>query len=142
MTNQIPISGLPRAVERFVEAVNRSDGEQAIAAFAGDALVNDIRREFCGVAAIRAWLEREIIADSVRLEILDARAQYETTILTARTTGDFDKSGLPDPLDLTLYFTTTSTTSTTSSTEAIAQLVVVANQTTPDWASSELGRSS
>lgn len=133
MTNQIPISGLPRPVGRFVEAVNRSDGEQALAAFAGDALVNDIRREFCGVAAIRAWLEREIIADSVRLEILEARAQYEATIVTARTTGDFDKSGLPDPLDLTFYFTAT--------TDAITQLVVVANQPTPDWASSELGRS-
>jgi hypothetical protein len=140
MTNQITISELPRAVRGFIEAVNRSDGERAIAAFAGDALVNDIRREFSGVAAIRAWLEREIIGDSVRLEILEARAQYETTIVTARATGDFDKSDLPDPLDLTLYFTTTTTSTSSSSTDAITQLVVIANQPTPDWASSEPGR--
>lgn len=134
MTNQITISELPRPVGRFVDAVNRSDGEGALAAFAGDALVNDIRREFPGIAAIRAWLDREIIGVSVRLEILAARAHDETTIVTARTTGDFDRSGLPDPLDLTLYFTTTST-------EEITQLVVIANQPTPDWASSEPGRS-
>lgn len=131
MTNHISESSLPRAVGRFVDVVNRSDCEQAIAAFAADAFVNDIRREFSGTAAIRAWLDREIIGDSVRLEVLEARTHYETTIVTARTTGSFDKSNLPDPLDLTYYFTT--------SPDVITQLIVIANQPTPDWASSQHG---
>lgn len=75
-------------------------------------------------------LEREIVGDSVRLEILEARTHYETAIVTARTTGTFDKANLPDPLDLTYYFTAT--------TGAITQLIVIANQPTPGWAWSQL----
>jgi hypothetical protein len=129
MTNQITRSMPPRPVGRFVDAVNRSDPEEAIAVFAADALVNDIRREFSGTTPIRAWFEREIIGDAVRLETLETRAHYQTTIVTARTTGTFDKANLPDPLDLTYYFTTTPDT--------ITQLMVIANQPTPDWAISQ-----
>jgi hypothetical protein len=129
MSKQTTTSTLPKAVGRFIDAVNGSDCEEAIAAFAADALVNDIRREFSGAIAIRAWLQREIFGDAVRLETLGARAHYQTTIVTARTTGNFDKTNLPDPLDLTFYFTTTSDT--------ITQLVVIANEPTPHWAISQ-----
>jgi hypothetical protein len=46
----------PAPVQGYIDA---SD------AFAGDAFVNDTRREFCGKDAIRAWLDREIIGDKV-----------------------------------------------------------------------------
>jgi len=54
---------------------------------------------------------------------------HETTIVTARTTGNFDKTKVTDPLDLTLYFN--------ASFEAITQLIVIANQPTPQWAASD-----
>jgi hypothetical protein len=126
MSNQPTTSTLPRPVGRFVDAVNHSETHEAVAAFAADALVNDIRREFTGIDAIRAWLEREIIGDTVRLQILQARAHHQMTIVTARTTGTFEKTDLPDPLDLTFYFSVAS--------DSITQLVVIANQPTPDWA--------
>jgi len=133
MTDHAMAPSLPPAVERFVGAVNRSDGEEAVAAFAADALVNDIRREFHHTPAIRAWLEREIIGDTVRLEVHEARTHHETTIVTARTTRNFDKTKVTDPLDLTLYFN--------ASPEAITQLIVIANQPTPQWAASDQGAS-
>jgi hypothetical protein len=126
MSNHTETSTLPRSVGRFVDAINHSDCEEAIGAFDTDALVNDIRREFYGTTAIRAWLEQEIIGDCVQLEVLEVRAHCETTVVTARTTGSFDKTNLPDPLDLTYYFTNTPNT--------ISQLIVIANQSTPDWA--------
>jgi len=129
MANHSTTSVLPPAVERFVGAVNRSDGDEAVAAFAADALVNDIRREFHHTPAIRAWLENEIIGDSVRLDVRQVRTHYQTTIVTARTTGNFDKTNVADPLDLTFYFT--------PSPEAITQLIVIANQPTPPWAAGD-----
>jgi hypothetical protein len=129
MTNHTMPLPLPPAVERFVGAVNRSDGEEAVAAFATDALVNDIRREFHHTPAIRAWLEREIIGDAVHLDVRQVRAHHQTTIITARTTGNFDKTKVTDPLDLTLYFN--------ASPEAITQLIVIANQPTPQWAAGD-----
>jgi hypothetical protein len=60
-----------------------------VAAFASDALVNDIQREFWGPDAIRRWADREIIGD---------------VIVSAAVDGDYDKTGLPDPLVLTFYF--------------------------------------
>jgi len=124
-TSQITCN-LPKPVSRFLEAVNRLDADDAIAAFTLDAVVNDIRREFIGPDAIRAWLDREIIGDHVHFEVLRARCHHGSTILTARTTGTFDKTNLPDPLDLTFYFTVDE--------QAITQLLVIANQPTPDWA--------
>jgi hypothetical protein len=51
--------------------------------------------------------------------------------VTARTTGNFDKANLPDPLELVYFLTTTA--------GAITQLVVIANQPTPDWALRQRG---
>jgi hypothetical protein len=61
-----------------------------------DPLVNDIRREFWGRPAIKAWAEREIFGNNVSMEVLHAPAKFD---------GTYDKTGLPDPLVLTLYFT-------------------------------------
>lgn len=129
MTDHPVSPALPPSVERFLAAVNCSAGEEAVAAFAADALVNDIRREFRHTPAIRAWLEREIIGDAVRLDVRQIRTHHQTTIVTARTTGNFDKIKVADPLDLTFYFT--------ASPEAITQLIVIANQPTPEWAAND-----
>lgn len=126
MNNPPSTPNLPAPVASYIDAVNHADLQRAVAAFAADAVVNDIRREFIGAHAISAWLEREIIGDAVRLDVLHAREHHGSTIVTARTTGNFDKTNLPDPLDLTFYFTGTP--------DAITQLIVIANQPTPIWA--------
>jgi hypothetical protein len=54
---------LPKPIQDYIDAGNRYDGDALIAAFADDALVNDNRREFWGVEAIRRWADQEIIGD-------------------------------------------------------------------------------
>jgi ketosteroid isomerase-like protein len=95
---------LPRVVADHVAAYNTHDPEAMIATLAPDALVNDVRREFLGHAAIRAWADKEIFGDNVTLAVERAWDQHADVILHARVDGDYDKTGLPDPLILTFYF--------------------------------------
>ena len=48
---------LPAPVRTYITASNAFDGDAVIAAFTDDAVVNDTRREFSGLIAIRAWLD-------------------------------------------------------------------------------------
>jgi hypothetical protein len=64
---------LPAPVQGNIAAGNAFDGDALIAWFAGDALVNDNRREFWGTDAIRAWLDREIIGDTYYFTVRDDR---------------------------------------------------------------------
>jgi hypothetical protein len=96
---------LPAPVQGYVDTSNAFDGDALIAWFADDAVVNDNRREFRGVDAIRRWLDREIVGDRVTTRVIAASDHYGDVALDAVTDGDYDKTGLPDPLVLTYYFT-------------------------------------
>ena len=95
---------LPRAIADHIAAYNAHDPEAMMATLAPDALVNDIRREFLGHAAIRAWADKEIFGDNVTLAVERALDQHGDVILHARVDGDYDKTNLPNPLILTYYF--------------------------------------
>ena len=97
-------SALPRVIAAHVAAYNSHDPDALMATFASDALVNDIKREFLGHAAIRAWADKEIFGDNVTLEVQKAYEQHGDFILHCRVSGDYDKTNLPDPLILTYYF--------------------------------------
>ncbi|MDX6239761.1 MAG: hypothetical protein QOG10_4576, partial [Kribbellaceae bacterium] len=58
---------VPASVRTYITAGNAFDADAVMAAFADDAVVNDTRREFSGIDAIRAWLDREIIGDKVTM---------------------------------------------------------------------------
>ncbi|MFI4995868.1 MAG: nuclear transport factor 2 family protein [Hyphomicrobiales bacterium] len=94
-----------RPVADYVAATNAFDGDAMMALFTDDAIVNDIQREFVGQAAIRAWTDREIVGVKVTLEPVEARVHYGDEIVTFKIDGQFDRTGLPDPLLLTYYFT-------------------------------------
>jgi len=96
---------LPAAIAAYVKASNAADMAAYLATFVDDPLVNDIRREFWSRPAIKAWAEREIFGDKVTMEVLRAVEHYGDVILNAKFDGTYDKTGLPDPLILTLYFT-------------------------------------
>jgi hypothetical protein len=64
----------PAPVRTYLTAVNAFEGATLITAFSDDAVVNDTRREFSGVKAIRAWVDREIIGDMGD----DERHRYRT----------------------------------------------------------------
>ncbi len=113
-------SDLPAAIAAYIAATNAFDIEAFMATFADDALVNDHRNEFVGLAAIRDWAQREIIGDRVTMKTVEATNRGSGVVVTARIDGNFDKKGLPDPLLLTFYFTIDN--------GRIIQLVIVHNK--------------
>jgi hypothetical protein len=95
---------LPEPVAAYIAATNAFDLDALMATFADGALVNDHREEFDGLSAIRDWAAREIVGDRVTLEVAAAATRGASTHVTAVVRGDFDTTGLPDPLLLTFYF--------------------------------------
>ena len=88
----------------FVDAVNGFDDNGLIDLFAEDAHVNDQLRDFWGRVAIGHWIRREIVGEHFTMEVLQAKEHYGDLILTAKVAGDFDSTGLPDPMLLSFIF--------------------------------------
>ena len=96
---------LPPVIAAYVKASNEADSNAFLGVFTEDALVNDIQREFWGGVAIGKWAEREIFGAHVTMEVMRAIDHYGEVIVNAKLDGTYDKTGLPDPLILTFYFT-------------------------------------
>lgn len=114
-------------VVSFVEAVNRFDADRLIDLFAQDAHVNDQLRDFWGRDAIGGWIRREIVGDRFYMRVLDARMHFGDVFLSAEVGGEFDKTGLPEPLVLSFLFSMRE--------EKIVRLVILmtrAEQTEPE----------
>jgi len=112
---------LPPVIAAHIAACNAHDVEAWMATFAPDALLNDIRREFIGTEAIRAFGEKEIFADNVTMAVHRAWDRYGDVTVHARFDGTYDKTGLPDPLILSLYFSLRDS--------RITQLIIIHNKT-------------
>jgi ketosteroid isomerase-like protein len=95
---------LPEPIVAFVKAMNMYDGDAMLAAFAEGAVVNDQQCQHLGKDAIRRWADKEIIGDRVTMYVTDALAHPGGHAVTAKVTGTYDKTGLPDPLVLRFYF--------------------------------------
>ena len=104
-TSAVLVPVMPSPVRSYVEAANRFDLDGLVATFADEALVNDQQREYGGRTAIRGWAAREIIADRVTMAVTGNSVRDGNVVVTANVDGDYDKTGLPDPLVLTSYFT-------------------------------------
>ena len=87
-------------VESFVDAVNAFDTDRLIDLFAQDAYVNDQLRDFWGIGAISKWIRREIVGTHFSMDVLSAKKHFGDMMLSAKVSGDFDKTGLPDPMIL------------------------------------------
>ena len=75
------------------------------ALFAATAVVNDVGREFRGSAAVKAWSDREIFTPLVTLEVIDVADQGGATVVTTKVEGNFDRTGLPDPVIIKHHIT-------------------------------------
>lgn len=82
----------------YVRAVNDHNPKAFNALFADGAVVNDAGREFCGLAAIKAWSDREIFDAQVTLEVLGVSDCDGETMVTTKVVGNFPRTGLPDPV--------------------------------------------
>ena len=100
----LPAEALPQIIRDYVAAHRNHDLDTLMATLADGALVNDIRREFLGAAAIRAWADVEIMGPKVTLEAQAAFEHLGDPIVRFQVDGDFDKTNLPNPLLLTYYF--------------------------------------
>lgn len=111
---------LSRPVAAYVEATNSFDIERLLTLFADDALVNDQLRDYWGKPAIREWVERDIVNQSLTMDVTTVIEHYGNFIVTANVRGKFDMTGLPDPLVYAFYFTPHG--------DRIVQLIILRNR--------------
>ncbi len=100
-----------------------STSTRIVATFAGDAYVNDARREITGADAIRAWVTKEMVGDHVTMDVREVVDHYGDIIVRARYDGTFDKTNLPDELVMSNYFSVRD--------GKIVSLAVIFNQPSP-----------
>ena len=82
---------------------------------------NDIQREFIGTAAIRGFAEKEIFGVKVTLDVQRAWDRHGDVTVHAKLDGTYDKTGLPDQLILSFYFSLRG--------DQITQLIIIHNKT-------------
>ena len=113
-------SELNGIVAENIRAINALDIDAATATFANDAYVNDNRREFVGIDAIRRWITKEMVGDSINIEVREVLDHHGDTIVRGAYNGTFDRTNLPDELLLSNYFSVRD--------GKIVSLVVIFNQ--------------
>jgi SnoaL-like domain len=96
---------LTPTAEAYVQSINEHDAAAFNALFADSAVVNDNGRELRGGAAIKDWSDREIFAPLVSLEVLDATDRDRQSVVTTKVDGNFDRTGLPDPVIINHHIT-------------------------------------
>jgi hypothetical protein len=107
-------------VSAYVEATNSFNLGGLLASFADGALVNDQLRDYWGKPAIREWAARDIIGQSLTMDVTNVIEHYGNFIVTANVSGKFDMKGLPDPLVHAFYFTPHG--------DQIVQLIILRNR--------------
>jgi ketosteroid isomerase-like protein len=112
---------LPKIIAEHIRACNSHDIDAWMATFAPDAMLNDVAREFIGADAIRAFATKAIFGDNVTMAVRRAWDRYGDITVHAKMDGTYDKTGLPDPLILSFYFSLRG--------EQITQLIIFRNKT-------------
>jgi ketosteroid isomerase-like protein len=97
-------TALPTVVAEHLDAVNAFDTDRIMATFAPDAYVNDNRREIRGAEAIRKFVAKEFVGDSVTMDVREVIDHYGDIIVRAKYDGTYDKANLPAELVMTSYF--------------------------------------
>jgi hypothetical protein len=95
---------LPEPIELQFDAANTDNPEAFLATFCETASVYDAGKEYYGKAAIKEWSNNVYFKDHLRLELTNVVQHSKETVVTAIADGDFDKTGLPDPLFLDFHF--------------------------------------
>jgi hypothetical protein len=98
------LTKLPQPVAAFFHTANDSDPDAFIANFTDNAILIDGAREYSGIIAIKEWSESDLFAAKVKYEVTNTAQRNQETVVTAKVDGNFDKTGLPDPLMLDHHF--------------------------------------
>lgn len=103
-SNADPFVSMPPPLPQFFGAMNSSDGAGLVGVFAQEALVNDQLRDFSGKAEIARWIHEEVVGERMRAKVMSVSDHFGDCIVAAHVTGDFDMTGLPDPMELCFHF--------------------------------------
>lgn len=96
---------LPQPVEQHFHATNTDDPKTFLSIFAEDAIVFDAGKEYHGKTAIKEWSDHDYFEVRLRLEITNVVQNAKEIVVTAKSDGNYDKTGLPDPLYFDFHFT-------------------------------------
>jgi len=119
----ITLDQAPAVVGEHLRAVNAFDLDGIVATFADDAYVNDNSREIRGIEAIRAFMAKEFVGDSVTVEPVELLDHYGDIVVRGRYDGTYDKSNLPEVLVMSSYFAMRD--------DKIVSLAIIFNQPSP-----------
>jgi hypothetical protein len=119
----ITLAESPGVVREHLQAVNAFDLDGVVATFAEDAYVNDNSREIRGIEAIRSFMAKEFVGDSVTVEPVEVVDHYGDIIVRGRYDGTYDKTNLPDELIMSSYFAIRD--------DKIVGLAIIHNQPSP-----------
>lgn len=79
-------------------------GRRGLANFSEDAIVEDEGKEYHGIPAIKEWSDGQHFTAQITLEPTKVMQNEDDIAVTAKVDGNFDKTGLPDPLLLDFHF--------------------------------------
>ncbi|MDF2587478.1 MAG: hypothetical protein K0S41_1319 [Anaerocolumna sp.] len=96
---------LPKPIETHFYATNTDDSTSFLSVFTENADVFDAGKVYHGKDAIKEWSDREYFGVRLRLEVINAIHNAKEFVVTAKTDGNYDKTGLPDPLYIDFHFT-------------------------------------
>lgn len=96
---------LQEPIETYFNTSNNPDPKKFISIFAEDAIVIDEGQEYIGLDKIQEWSAQHHFAAKLKLEVTNVIEENLITVVTAKLDGDFDKTGLPEPLLLNFHFT-------------------------------------
>ena len=89
---------LSATVDAYINSVNTQDRSAFLALFTDNAKVEDAGRSFQGRDAVRDWSHHDIFEPNVTVEVSEAVDQGDHQIVRTKVDGDFDRTGLPNPL--------------------------------------------
>lgn len=95
---------MKNTITNFIKAFNGHDTSTLVEFLGDDARVHDEGHDYRGIHEIRKWYEEKVVSPNVTLTPLKAVERNRETIVTARVDGNFDKTGLPHPLELDFHF--------------------------------------
>jgi hypothetical protein len=96
---------IPKPIATFIEATNKHNSDEFLAVIADTAIINDEGHDYRGVEEIKKWSNEKVFDAKVTLKPIEAIERNGEIIVRMEIDGNFDKTGLPDPLVMDFYFT-------------------------------------
>lgn len=98
------INKIPQVITDFIAASNKPDSDAFVNCFSDDATVIDEGQTRTGKRAIKNWSDIYHFAANVTLEPRAVKQSDNEITVICKLDGDYDKTGLPDPLLLDYHF--------------------------------------